>query len=91
MQVTATKSMHIIIQELMNFLHANKFSPWELLTLSVLMSSVLSNYVSTCMYISTGAGRSTCSGTMKRFCSREVYNCFINPLLLMFTSPNSIL
>ena len=25
----ATKSIHIIIQELMNLLHGNKFSPWE--------------------------------------------------------------
>ena len=29
MQVTATKSIHIIIQELMNLLHRNKVSPWE--------------------------------------------------------------
>ena len=29
MQVIATKSIHIIIQELMNLLHGNKFSPWE--------------------------------------------------------------
>ena len=29
MQVTATKSIHTIIQELMNLLHRNKFSPWE--------------------------------------------------------------
>ena len=44
------------------------------LTLLVLMSSVLTNYICkcTCMYIGTGAGRSTCSGTMNRFCSREV-------------------
>ena len=25
----ATKSIHIIILELMNLLHGNKFSPWE--------------------------------------------------------------
>ena len=29
MQVTATKSIHITIQELMNLLHGNKFSPQE--------------------------------------------------------------
>ena len=29
LQVIATKSIHIIIQELMNLLHGNKFSPWE--------------------------------------------------------------
>ena len=39
---------HIIIQEPMNLLHRNKFSPLEdfSLTISVLMSSVLTNYVS---------------------------------------------
>ena len=54
------------------------------------MTSVLNNYVSVhvyIMYIGTGAGRSICSGTMNRFCSREVYK--IVPLLLIFTSPNS--
>ena len=29
MQVIATKSIHIIIQEMMNLFHGNKFSPWE--------------------------------------------------------------
>ena len=29
MQVVTTKSIHIIIQVLMNLLHGNKFSPWE--------------------------------------------------------------
>ena len=45
MQVTATKSIHIIIQELMNLLHS--FHPGRIssLPLSVLMSSVLTNYV----------------------------------------------
>ena len=54
MQVIATKSIHIIIQELINLLHGNKFSPWEdsSLTLSVLMSSVLTNYVSVHVCIS---------------------------------------
>ena len=53
MQVTATKSIHII-QELMNLLHRNKFSPWEdfFVNLSVLMSSVLTNYVSVHVHIS---------------------------------------
>ena len=48
------------------------------------MSSVLTNYVSVHVYIRTGSGRSTWTGTMKlnRFFSWEV--CFIN---LMFTSP----
>ena len=54
MQVIATKSIHIIIQELMNLLHGNKFSPGRisLLTLLVLMSSVLTNYVSVHVRIS---------------------------------------
>ena len=54
MQVTATKSIHIIIQELMNLLHRNSFLPGRIssLTLSVLMSSVLTNYVSAHVCIS---------------------------------------
>ena len=43
------------IQELMNLLHGNKFSPWEdffVKTFSVLMSSVLTNYVSVHVCIS---------------------------------------
>ena len=79
MQVTATKSIHIIIQELMNLLHRNKFSPWKDFFLNPFGSDVISpnplhvcKCTCTCMYISTGAGRSTCSGTMKRLCSREV-------------------
>ena len=74
-QVTATKSIHIIIRELMNLLHRNKFSPWEDFFANPFGSDVISpNQLCkcTCMYLSTGAGRSTCSGTMKRFCSREV-------------------
>ena len=58
----------------MNLLHGNKFSPWEdsSLTLLVLMSSILTNYVSA--HVCTGAGRSTGGGTMKfnRFHSWEV-------------------
>ena len=67
----ATKSIHIIIQELMNLLHGNKFSPWEDFFVNP-FGSVLTNYVS--VHVRTGAGRSTCGGTMKlnRFCSWEV-------------------
>ena len=44
----------IIIQELMNLLHGNKFLPGRIssLTLSVLMSSVLTNYVYMYVHIS---------------------------------------
>ena len=72
------KTIHIIIKGLMNLLHGSiSFLPGRIssLTLSVLISSALTNYVSfhVCN-IGTGAGRSTCSGTMKlnRFCSWEV-------------------
>ena len=52
MQVIATKSTHIIIQELMNLLDGNKFSPWENFFVNPfgLMSSVLINYVSVHRY-----------------------------------------
>ena len=65
----------IIIQELMNLMHGNKFSPWGDFFVNPFGSDVMSpNQLCkcTCMYIGTGACRSTCSGTMKRFCSREV-------------------
>ena len=68
LQVIATKSIHIIIQELMNLLHGNKFSPWEDFFVNP-FGSVLTNYVS--VHVCTGAGRSTCGGTM-RFHSWEV-------------------
>ena len=58
----------------MNLLHGNKFSPWEDFFVNHFGSDVISpNQLCkcTCMY-GTGAGRSTCSGTMNRFCSREV-------------------
>ena len=76
MQVIAIKSMHIIL-ELMNLLYGNKFSPWEDFFVNPFRSDVISpNQLCecTCMYIGRGAGRSTCSGTMKlnRFCSWEV-------------------
>ena len=71
LQVIATKSIHIIIQELMNLLHGNKFSPWEDFFVNP-FGSVLTNYVS--VHVCTGTGRSTCGGTMKfnRFHSWEV-------------------
>ena len=74
MQVIAAKSVHIIIQELMNLLRGDRFSLWEDFFVNPFGSDVISpNRLCkcTCMYISTGSGRSTCSGTMKlnRFCS----------------------
>ena len=77
MQVIATKSVHIIIQELMNLLHGNKFSPWEDFFVNPFGADVISaNQLCkcTCMYIGTGAGQSTSSGTMElnRFCSWEL-------------------
>ena len=62
LQVIATKSIHIIIQELMNLLHGNKFSPWEDFFVNPFGSDV-TNYVS--VHVCTGAGQSTCGGTMK--------------------------
>ena len=61
----------------MNLLHGNKFSPWEDFFVNPFGSDVISPnqlYKCTCMYIGTGAGRSTCSGTMNlnNFCSWEV-------------------
>ena len=74
LQVIATKSINIIIQELMMGI---SFLPGRIssLTLLVLKSSILTNYVS--VHVCTGAGRSTCGGTMK----------FI--IIASFTSPNS--
>ena len=48
MQVIATKSIHLIIQELMNLLHGNKFSSWEDFFVNPFSSDVISpnNYVS---------------------------------------------
>ena len=71
----------IIIQELMNLLHGNRFSP---LFVNPFGSDVINpNQLCTCTtYISTDAGQSTCSGKMNlnTFCSWE----------LTFTSgPNS--
>ena len=64
MQVIAAK----LILELMNLLHRNKFSPWEDFFVNSFGSDVISpNQLCKC----TGAGGSTCSGTVK-FCSWEV-------------------
>ena len=52
----------------MNLLHGNKFSPWEDFFINPFGSDVISpNQLCKCtwMYIGTGSGRSTCSGTMK--------------------------
>ena len=43
MQVIATKSIHIIILELMNLLHGNKFSPWEDFVINPFGSDVISS------------------------------------------------
>ena len=54
MQVTATKSIHIIIQELINLLHGNKFSSWEDFFVNPFGSDVISpNQLCkcTCMYM----------------------------------------
>ena len=71
------------------------FSPWEDLFVNPFGSDVISpNQLCkcTCMYIGTGAGRSTCSGAMNLIgYAPGKYNCSINPLFVMFTSPNSIL
>ena len=77
MQVIVTKSIHIIVQELMNLLHGNKFSPWEDFFVNPFGSDIISpNQLCkcTCMCIGTGSGQSTCSGTMRlnRFCPWEV-------------------
>ena len=46
----------------MNLLHGKKFSPWEDFFVNP-FGSVLTPYVS--VHVCTGAGRSTCGGTMK--------------------------
>ena len=71
----------------MNLLHGNQFSPWEDFFVNPFGSDVISpNQLRkcTCMYIGTGAGRSTCSGIMKLAPGK--HNCFVN---LMLTRPNS--
>ena len=64
MQVIATKSIHIIIQKLMNLLEGNKFSPWENFFVNPFGSDVISPNQLFRVYIGTGSGRCTCSGTM---------------------------
>ena len=63
----------------MNLLHGNTFSPLEDFFVNSFSSDVISpnqlcRCIHVCTYIGTGAGRSTCSGTMNlnRFCSWEV-------------------
>ena len=54
LQVIATKSINIIIQELMNLLHGNKFSPWEDFFVNPFGSDVINpNQLCkcTCMYM----------------------------------------
>ena len=51
--IAGHSSIHIRIQELMNLLHGNKFSPWEDFFVNS-FSSVLTNYVS--VHVCTGAG-----------------------------------
>ena len=46
----------------MNLLHGKRFSPWEDFFVNPI-GSVLTPYVS--VHVCTGAGRSTCGGTMK--------------------------
>ena len=75
MQVTATKSTQIIILEL---LHGNTFSAWEDIFVNPFGSDVIGPNQ---LYIGTGAGQSTCSGTIRGFPPGK-YNCFVNPLLV---------
>ena len=56
MQVIATKLIHIVMQELMNLLHGNKFSPWEDFFVNPFGSDVISpnqlcKCTCICMYI----------------------------------------
>ena len=50
--IAGHSSIHIMIQELMNLLHGNKFSPWEDFFVNP-FGSVLTNYVS--VHVCTGA------------------------------------
>ena len=76
----------------MNLLHRNKFSPWEDFFVNPFGSDVISRN-QLCKYVSVQV-------LVEAHVVHEVeyigfapgkYNCFINPLLLMFISPNSIL
>ena len=86
MQVTATKSIYIIIQELMNLLHGNKFSLWEDFFVNPFDSDVISpNQL--CVY------RYRCWSKHMQWNNKEVLlqESITVSLTLMFTSPNSIL
>ena len=59
MHVISTKLKYIIIQELMNLLHGNKFSPWDDFFVNPFSSDVINPNqlcTCTCTYIGTGAG-----------------------------------
>ena len=51
MQVITTKSIHIIIQELMNSLHGNTFSPREDFFVNPFASDVVSPTMNVYMYV----------------------------------------
>ena len=76
----------------MNLLHRTSFLPGRIssLTLSVLMSSVLTNYASVHVCTCISVQVLVKAVEQWRGFAPGKYNCFINPLLLMFTSPNSI-
>ena len=67
----------------MNLLHGKKFSPWEDFSVNP-FGSVLTPYVS--VHVCTGAGLSTCGGTMKliRFHSGSIIAslCLLVPIVV---------
>ena len=67
----------------MNLLHGKKFSPWEDFFVNP-FGSVLTPYVS--VHVCTGAGLSTCGGTMKliRFHSGSIIAslCLLVPIVV---------
>ena len=72
----------------MNLLHGNKFSPWEDFFVNPFGSDVISpNPLCKC-HVCTGAGRSTCGGTMKliRFHSGSIIAsltwCLLVPIVV---------
>ena len=74
----------------MNLLHGKKFSPWEDFFVNP-FGSVLTPYVS--VHVCTGAGRSTCGGTMKliRFHSGSSLTwCLLVPIVVGIISLVSI-
>ena len=81
----------------MNLLHGNEFFPWEDFFVNPFGSDVISpNQLCKCMYMY--AYRYRCWSKHMQW-NNELgtgfapgkNNCFVNPLLLRFTSPNSIL